>query len=60
MKQGFDSANGFGREEDVAANTAHLRRNVVNDDYLAPVPDRVDHGASFALARASLDRTLHG
>ena len=59
MKQSFDSANGFGSEEDIAANTAHLRRNVVNDDHLAPVHDRVDHGASFVLARASPDRALH-
>ena len=60
FKQGFHSADGFWRQENIAANVAHLRRNVVNDDYLAPAPDRVDNDARFVLARASPDRTLHG
>jgi len=60
LKQSFNAADGFGREQDIATNAAHLRRNVIDDDDLAPPLDGVNDRAPFVLARASLNRAVHG
>jgi len=59
-KQGLYAADGFGREQHVAANAAHFCRNVVDDDNFAPALDGVDDKARFVFPRASLNRALHG
>ncbi len=59
-EQGFNPAHGFGREQNVPAKVANLGRNVIDDDHLTSVSDRVDDRARFVRARASLNRALHG
>ena len=60
LKQGFNAADGFRREEHIAANATDLRRNVIDDDDLAATLDRVDNRPRFVFARASLNRAPHG
>src|SRR5208337_2394929 len=42
FEQGFDAAHGFGGEQDIAANEAHLGGNVVDYHHLNLVFDGVD------------------
>jgi hypothetical protein len=60
FEQGFDAANGFGRQQDVAANVADLGGNVVDHNHLTLVFDRMDDCPNFIGAGASLNGTFHG
>ncbi len=60
LEQGFNSADGFGRELDVAAHITNFSRHVVDDDDLAARLHGVNDRARFLFARTPLNRALHG
>lgn len=57
-EKGFNPAYGFGRQQNVPANVAHLGGNVIDHDDLAPVFHGMDDRSRFVRAWASCNRAF--
>ena len=59
LKQSFNPSHRFGLQQNVAADCADFRRNVVNHDHLTLVTYRVNNRLLFILSWAAFHGTIH-